>query len=131
MPYDTLLFVFFVILLLIDIRKTISNTSFSKENTDLYKGICTLMVFCHHLSQRVDGSIFLFCGYLAVAGFFLVSGHGLMCSFKSNGLYYIRVIIMKKVPQLLLMCAVAVSISIVYFSILGERVSFLEVGGGN
>lgn len=129
MPNDAILLILFIVLVLADIRFNINNSSFSKENTDLYKGICALMIFYHHLSQRIDGTIFLFCGYLAVSGFFYISGYGLMCSLKKYGADYIKDIICIKIPQLLSMCIITVGISILYFTLMSENVSVAEVLG--
>jgi probable poly-beta-1,6-N-acetyl-D-glucosamine export protein len=59
----------------------------SRENTNILKGICAVMVVLHHVCSRTGtfseiglGPIYTAMGYWAVSVFMFVSGYGLMCS---------------------------------------------------
>lgn len=55
--------------------------AFSLADSNSYKGICALLVFLHHLTQRIEGNVFLHFGYLAVSGFMFISGYGMVKSY--------------------------------------------------
>ncbi len=69
----------------------------SKESTTCLKGVFTLCVLWHHISQKSMrfyatnlGTIFQMMGYLSVAMFFFISGYGLMKSVMGGGTRYIH-----------------------------------------
>lgn len=58
-----------------------------KDNFQCYKGIFAILVMLHHIAQRVDGQffkIFLYVGSMSVAAFMLLSGYGIMVSYKKK-----------------------------------------------
>lgn len=90
----------------------------SKQDTDNLKGIFVCMVLISHLSARVGlfsnsllGTMFSACGYLAVAGFFFVSGYGLYMGYREKE-GYIHVFPKKKILPFYVMC---VSVIFIYF----------------
>lgn len=77
----------------------------SKKTSIALKGILCIFVLLHHL-LRVDNafidSILNLLGPLAVGGFFLLSGYGLIVNYKQYGLDYVKKILFKKIPILYL-----------------------------
>ena len=58
-----------------------------KDNFQCYKGVFAILVMLHHISQRIEGQflkIFLYVGSMSVAVFMLLSGYGIMVSYKKK-----------------------------------------------
>ena len=79
------------------LKKTLSHTSYSKENFLGLKGYLALCVLIHHLYQFTGffsntnvGYAFLLLGHWAVIGFIFLSGYGLYTSYRLKGEGYIR-----------------------------------------
>lgn len=76
--------VLFEILFICGIRKNNSEEILTKQQSQCFKGVFIVLIFIHHFVIRMDNQGYLypfkFIGYIAVAGFFLFSGCGLMRS---------------------------------------------------
>ena len=89
----------------------------NKNNTIQIKGILVLLLFFHHIYQVTSlfsgtyiGFALQSLGYFAVAGFFMLSGYGLMVSFNIKGIDYIKQLPIRKIFPLYFINAILVPI---------------------
>ncbi|MBZ9536851.1 acyltransferase [Cytobacillus oceanisediminis] len=107
--------------------------------TNQLKGIFTLVVIFHHLSQRTGEGIlfnlFSYVGYLAVSVFFFISGYGLMIQYQRKREKYLESFVKLRIPSILLPYILTTIIYFFSFKLLGENVSlkttFLSLINGN
>lgn len=117
--------------LILDVSKNKSSEyfQFKQENTNLYKGVCALLILLHHITQQVNADVFIYFGYLCVGGFFFVSGYGMTCSWMKRGDEYAETVCFKKIPQLVAMCIFTILYMIVYYTLLGEYIDVSDLIG--
>ncbi len=128
-----------VLLLLIVYKIKIFNPIISDINEDYLsintsnalKGIFSLIVIIHHLSQRIsiDTEIFVrlkFIGYLAVALFFFLSGYGLQKQYITKEDYN-KKFLLKRLPSILFPYILFTFIYWLYYHIMGTTFSFGDI----
>ncbi len=86
----------------------------SLKSTTALKGILAIFIILHHLNLvsgafknlKILDKIFSNLGFLCVGAFFLISGYGLISSYKRKGEKYLNDIIPKKVLPLYILCII-------------------------
>lgn len=119
----------FIVLTVIIFDINPDRAELSYGNFNLLKGISAILVLIHHISQRIDGIVFINLGYLAVGLFFFISGYSIHQSYlnKNN---YLRKILFIKIPSILVSCFFVICLSIlIYFFIMHETVTVTELLG--
>lgn len=98
--------------------ESVNENFLSRQTTNSLKGLFALMVLISHLHARVEifsssviGTAFSACGYLAVSGFFFVSGYGLSAGVQQKK-DYIKQFHSKKILPYYAMC---VGVILIYF----------------
>ncbi len=109
----------------------------SRLHTSMANGIFICLVFLSHLRQyepwlgEIDSWILVqnsqMLGQLMVAPFFFFSGWGMMCSLQKKGKDYVRSLVNRRFPGLLLKFAAAVLVFWAVQSLLGQRYSWEQV----
>ena len=76
-------------------------TLFTRKTSTILKGVLCIFVLLHHLLRTnnffVD-SILNALGPIAVGGFLLLSGYGLIVNYKQHGMSYLKKVLFKRIP---------------------------------
>lgn len=118
MDIIVLIFLFMCLYMLRYKKEGFNDNYLSKNSCNALRGICSVTVILHHLSQRInDGKIFKYfgllgVGYSAVAVFFFISGYGLIKQYLIKGEKYIDGFLYKRMTPIIKSYLI---ISIVYF----------------
>ena len=107
----------------------------SRERTSFVNGFFIILVFISHIRQyQLDVTPFetrliqeLIPNQLIVTTFFFFSGYGLMHSIKAKGRSYVRAVILRRFPQLLLNFSVAVLLFAALQAALGHTCSLCHI----
>ena len=100
--------------------KDTNTDNLRKEKTDCLRGIFAIFVLLHHLWQNTGlfennvllSVVFEAMGRLPVAGFFFLSGYGMMISYRRNGAEYAKKLFIRKaVPFYIVSLLFAVIVS--------------------
>lgn len=103
----------------------------SRERTSFVNGFFIILVFIRHIQQYqlaispLETGLIreLVPGQLIVTSFFFFSGYGLMHSIQSKGSSYVRSILLRRFPQLLLNFSIAVLLFVALQAALGRTYS--------
>ncbi len=92
----------------------------TKNTSIALKGVFILMVLLHHLlnvnNHIVDTMLSCF-GVFAVAGFFFLSGYGVMLNYTKTSNDYLKKFAFKRIPYVFMLLVVTSSIYLVYYCI--------------
>lgn len=121
---DILIVIFSIALFFsVAFNKSFNDDYFSKETSKSLKGMCSIIVLFHHISQNTTTGIiirqFEGVGYLAVAVFFFITGYGLCKNYFQNK-YQKGFIKKHMIPIMLQYCFIIVAYAIFYYFFLGE-----------
>lgn len=113
----------FIFLIILSLRpytcQGINAKYLSINNTSKLKGIFSITIILHHISERIIGEGYvlfpalLHVGYMIVAAFFFLSGYGLKKQYDSHGNLYLQKIWKHRIAYLLIVyCIVSVLYSL-------------------
>ncbi len=100
------------------------STLITKNTSNVLKGIFMVMVLLSHLFTTgipFINAIILAMGKCAVAGFFFLSGYGIMLSYKQHGKDYLKKLALKRIPYIYLIVIIT---NIVYLILYGIMTNF-------
>ena len=100
------------------------NNEISIDQSNYVKGILSLIIFFHHFSPEVGGSIFSEQGALAVSVFFFLSAYGLTKGWLKK---YSKQIICINIPQLILISLFSIIYKCIYLYLIGDVLSYKEI----
>ena len=113
------------------IKKSFNDEYLSIDTSNALKGIFSIIVILHHLSQKVDINTTLFIrlkfiGFFAVAIFFFLSGYGLQKQL-INKEGYNKKFLLKRLPSVLFPYILYTFIYYIMYYILGTKFSFSDI----
>lgn len=121
----------YILLLISAVRPTKGADCLSKDATVSMRGLFALTVVLHHLSAYAYSGItfpyFSYVGFISVSVFFFLSGYGLMTRFGQQGRTYLKTVVTKRIPRLVVVYLVVTAVYAVGFVIMGYNVTLRYV----
>lgn len=121
----------YILLLISAVRPSKGADCLSKDSTVSMRGLLALTVVLHHLSTRAYSGltfpVFSYVGFITVSVFFFLSGYGLMTSFERQGRDYLKRVVAKRIPRIVLIYLVTTAVYALAFEAMGYNVTLSYV----
>lgn len=111
------------------VKIVLDSRCYTYDNTRVWKGILALIVLLHHISLRLQSCVFCYFGVIAVDGFLILSGYGMMKQFLETGTEYTKKLIRNKIPNTLIFMGLTILISFCFYGLLGNIPTATDIIG--
>lgn len=117
----------YILLLVSAVRPAKGADCLSKDSTVSMRGLFALTVVLHHLSTYAYSGMtfpyFSYVGFISVSVFFFLSGYGLMTSFGQKGKSYLKTVLTRRIPRMVIIYLIATVIYALAFMAMGYNVT--------